>query len=278
MSYFTSILLGIVQGIAEFLPISSSGHLALFQNLFHIENYEASHMLFSVLLHLGTMVAVLVVYRRDIREMLLEVGRFIREIRDPVLREAAPAPKRRLLLLLVIATLPLAVAVLVSDLVEQLTQSTLAIGIALLITGLLLFLSDRHKRGQKTERNASVWDAVIVGVGQLFGIIPGISRSGITIATGLFCGFEREFAVRFSFLLSIPAILGANLLSLAKALGNGIDQSLMPVYLAGVLTAAVVGYFAIKLVQYVVRKDKFGGFTWYCWVVGGAAIVISFFI
>lgn len=278
MSYFKSIFLGIVQGIAEFLPISSSGHLALFQNFFAMENYEESHMFFSVLLHLGTLVAVLVVYRRDIKEMILELGRFIRELGSPALREGKPGPKRRLILLLIVATLPLVLALAAEGLVERLTQSVLAIGIALLVTGVLLFLSDRYRNGRKNERTASIWDAVIVGVAQLFGTVPGISRAGITISAGLFCGFDREFAVRFSFLLSLPAVLGANFISLIKSMGAGIDQSMLPVYAAGVVTAMVVGYFSIKLVNYLVKKDKFGGFAWYCWAVGAISIIASFFL
>ena len=273
-----SIFLGVVQGVAEFLPISSSGHLAIFQNFFGIENVENSHMFFSVLLHLGTLFAVFVVYRKDIKEMIVEFFSFFKEIKDPASDGIKQTKKRRQLLLIVIATLPLILGLLVNDLVEQMMASSLAIGVALIITGCILYLADRHMKGTKTEKNASVWDALIVGIAQLFGIVPGISRSGITISAGLFCGFDREFAVRFSFLLSIPAILGANILSLVDSVRAGIDTSLMPVYLVGVVVAAVVGYFAIKLVQKIVDNKKFGGFAWYCWGVGALVVILSFFI
>lgn len=278
MSLLMSIFLGIVQGVAEFLPISSSGHLAIFENFFKLQNIEESHMLFDVLLHLGTLVAVIIVYRSDIKEMIVELVAFFREIGSREQREERPSSKRRQLLLLVVACLPLVVGFFIGDLIEMLRASNLAIGIALLITGLILFLADKYGNGKKTEKNASVWDALIVGLAQIFGTIPGISRSGITISAGLFSGFSREFAVRFSFLLSIPAVIGANVLTLVKAVGAGIDTSLIPVYLAGVVTAAVCGFFAIKLINYLVDKNKFGKFSYYCWAVGLIVIVASFFV
>ncbi len=275
MNIFTAILLGIVQGVAEFLPISSSGHLGLLHNIFGLENVEQSNMTFDVLLHLGTLVAVFIVYRRDIWEMIKEFfklfGEATNQRREGEKRVISMSPKRRLLIMVVIATVPLVAASLVSDYVEQLQQSTIAIGIALLITGVILFTADRCRKGKKTEKDASFWDALIVGLAQAVGVVPGISRSGITISAGLFSGFDREFAVRFSFLLSIPAVLGANILTLAKG-GLDISAGMLPAYIAGIVTAAVCGYFAIKLVKYLVDSKKFGGFAYYCWVVGLAAI------
>ena len=131
------------------------------------------------------------------------------------------------------------------------------------------------KKGRKTEASAGVLSALIVGVGQAIATMPGISRSGMTITTGCFVGYERRFAVRFSFLLSIPAVLGANILSIGEAVQEGIDVSLLPAYIVGTLVAAVSGYFAIRLVNLLADKGKFGNFAYYCWGIGAAAVVAS---
>ena len=152
------------------------------------------------------------------------------------------------------------------------------IGAALVVTGFLLFACDLVRKGRKTERNATVLDVLVVGVGQAIATMPGISRSGMTITTGCFMGFERKFAVRFSFLLSIPAVLGANILSLKDAIEAGINWAEVPMYLVGVITAAVVGYACIRLLRMVAEKGRFGAFAYYCWAAGlltlGAAVLI----
>jgi undecaprenyl-diphosphatase len=278
LTVFKSILLGIVQGVAEFLPISSSGHLVILQTVFGFEDIEANYMLFDALLHLGTLIAVVIVYYRDIKAMILEFVGFFRELRDPALKQEQVSPKRRLLLLVIIATLPLVFAVFLNNIFEKLFNSLISVGFALLITGCILFLADTIRRGKKTERNASVWDALIVGLCQLIGVVPGISRSGITISAGMFCGFDREFAVRFSFLMSIPAIIGANAYTLIKALASGAEKIEPGIYLAGIITAAVFGFAAIKLVQYIVKKNRFGGFAYYCWIIGAITVIVSFII
>ena len=149
------------------------------------------------------------------------------------------------------------------------------IGCAFLGTGLILFLSDRLSRGNKDLKNASILDVLLVGCGQALATVPGISRSGTTISVGLARGFSREFAVKYSFLLSIPAVLGANILSLIDAIGEGIDWSQMPMYLAGVATAMISGYLAIRLLKYISRKSSFGGFAYYCWGIGLVTLILS---
>ena len=151
----------------------------------------------------------------------------------------------------------------------------LGIGVALLLTGFLLFWSDRMAKGKKTAKSATMLDALLVGVGQAIAVVPGLSRSGTTISAGLMRGFSRKFAVRFSFLMSIPAVLGANILSIAEAVQEGIDTSLLPAYLIGTAVAAVSGYFAIGLVNLLTNKGKFGNFAYYCWGIGAAAVVAS---
>ncbi len=269
MSYLSAVILGLVQGVAEFLPISSSGHLAIFQKFFRLADVEHDHMLFDVLLHLGTLIAVFIAYRRDISQIVREGLRMLRPRRAP--RRAKPdIASRRTVLMIVVATLPLFFILPVKDKVEGLYANTFFIAFALAVTGTVLFLSDRMNRGAKTALTATMGDAFLVGIAQAAAVVPGLSRSGTTIAAGMTRGFEREFAVKFSFLLSIPAVLGANLLSLIDAAKAGFDSSLLPVYLVGVLVAMLSGYISIALLRYIASKGRFGGFAYYCW---GAAIV-----
>lgn len=279
MSYIQSILMGVIQGVAEFLPISSSGHLVLFQTFFGMENVEANHMLFTVLLHLGTLVSVCIYYWKDVLEMIVEFFRWIRSLVKPGERDrGTPPPARRLVMLIVVATLPLFLIVPINDWMEKVFSSSVSVSIALLATGCLLFFSDRMARGRKNAKNATVVDALVVGAAQAIGTIPGISRSGITISTGMLRGFDRKFAVRFSFLMSLPAVLGANILSLKDALEAGVDLEMLPIYLVGMVVSGVVGYFAIRLVNLLADKGKFGNFAYYCWVVGLGSLIASFVV
>ena len=274
MTFLSSFLLGLVQGIAEFLPISSSGHLAIAQNLLGMSDAGTVPEFFDVLLHLGTLVAVFVAYWADIKDMVLE---FFRGAGDRI-HHSTPnpvPPARRLILLIILGTLPLFVVLPVKDAVQGLSNSMAFIGAALIVTGVLLFVSDRVKKGRKNERTATWLDVLIVGLGQAIATMPGISRSGMTITTGCFVGFERKFAVRFSFLLSIPAVLGANILSLADAAKAGINWAEVPVYLVGVVTAAVVGYLCIRLLRFIADRGKFGAFAYYCWAVGVLTLVLN---
>ena len=274
MTFLSSFLLGLVQGIAEFLPISSSGHLAIAQNLLGMSDAGTVPEFFDVLLHLGTLVAVFVAYWADIKDMVLEFFRGAGDLIHHSTPNPVP-PARRLILLIILGTLPLFVVLPVKDAVQGLSNSMAFIGAALIVTGVLLFVSDRVKKGRKNERTATWLDVLIVGIGQAIATMPGISRSGMTITTGCFVGFERKFAVRFSFLLSIPAVLGANILSLADAAKAGINWAEVPVYLVGVVTAAVVGYLCIRLLRFIADRGKFGAFAYYCWAVGVLTLVLN---
>ncbi|MBP3500684.1 MAG: undecaprenyl-diphosphate phosphatase [Oscillospiraceae bacterium] len=272
MTVFTSFLLGLIQGVAEFLPISSSGHLAIAQNLLNLQAEIPAF--FDVLLHLGTLLAVFVAYWQDIKDMVVE---FFCGIGDLV-HHSTPTPvppARRLILLIILGTLPLFAVLPIKDKVQGLSDNMIFIGAALIVTGFLLFASDMIRKGRKTERNATWLDVLIVGAGQAIATMPGISRSGMTISAGCFTGFERKFAVRFSFLLSIPAVLGANILSLKDAAEAGIVWSEVPVYLVGVVTAAVVGYLCIRLLRMIADKGRFGAFAYYCWAVGLLTLVLN---
>ena len=274
MTYLTAFLLGLIQGVAEFLPISSSGHLAIAQNLLGLKGAGSVPEFFDVLLHLGTLIAVFAAYWTDICEMVVE---FFRGIGDLVHRSTpSPVPPaRRLILLIIVGTLPLFAVLPIRKHVQGLTDNMVFVGAALIVTGILLFLCDRVRKGRKTERSATWLDALLVGVGQAVATLPGVSRSGMTITAGCFVGYERRFAVRFSFLLSIPAVLGANILSIGDAVQAGINGAEVPMYLVGVVTAAVTGYLCIRLLKYVADKGRFGAFAYYCWAVGILTLVLQ---
>lgn len=276
LTYVTSSLLGFIQGIAEFLPISSSAHLSLLQNLLGVLQGADGDILFDVLLHLGTLIAVFIVYWRDVvdlvRDFFVILFRLFSRTGD---RQSRVSPDVRMVLLLIVATLPLVLIVPIKDYVTGLYGNTFFIGGALLVTGILLFLSDRMRQGRKSARTATITDALIVGLGQSIAVVPGLSRSGTTISVGMMRGFDRKFAVRFSFLLSIPAVLGANILEIGDAVKAGINPTMIPMYLLGMAIAAVSGIFAIKLVNLLAQKGKFGNFAYYCWAVGLIAIIAT---
>lgn len=272
MTLLSSILLGLIQGVAEFLPISSSGHLAIAEHLLGVTGTHPPEF-FDVLLHLGTLAAVFVAYWGDIRDMIVE---FFCGVRD-LARHSTPVPvppARRMILLIIVGTLPLFAVLPIKDAVEGLADNIYFVGGALIVTGFLLFASDRVKKGRKTERSATLLDVFLVGVAQAIATCPGISRSGTTITAGCFVGFERKFAVRYSFLMSIPAILGANILSIKDAMETVVWAE-VPIYMAGVLVSAVVGYACIRLLKMIADKGKFGFFAYYCWAVGALTLVLS---
>ena len=274
MTYISAIFLGLIQGLAEFLPISSSGHLAFFQEVVAVLDAGDESMFFDVLLHLGTLVAVFVAYWAEIKALILEFFAMV-GVRKLPQGQKPNRLSRRMILFIILGTLPLFAVLPVKDFVEGLYSNPMFIGCAFLGTGLILFLSDRLSRGNKDVKNASILDVLLVGCGQALATVPGISRSGTTISVGLARGFSREFAVKFSFLLSIPAVLGANILSLIDAIQEGIDWTLMPMYLAGVATAMISGYLAIRLLKSISRKGSFGGFAYYCWGIGLVTLILS---
>ena len=274
MSYLTAVLLGLVQGVAEFLPISSSGHLAIAEQLLNLQGASNVPEFFDVLLHLGTLVAVFIAYWDDIRDMIVEFFAGIGDLAHHSTPNPVP-PARRLILLIIVGTLPLFVMVPFRHFFSSLGDNMYFIGGALIFTGILLFVSDRVHHGRKTEKTATMLDALLVGIGQAVALCPGISRSGMTITTGCFAGFERKFAVRFAFLLSIPAVIGANILSLKDAIDAGIDWASVPAYLVGVAVAAVSGYACIRLLRYIAEKGRFGAFAYYCWAVGALTLVLT---
>ena len=280
MKLIMAAFLGLVQGISEFLPISSSGHLSIFQNLFNLQYDENEHLLFDVLLHVGTLTAVFIFYWKDIRAMVTDTLGFIAGNTKDAGEGGRLKPARRMILLVIVATLPLFLILPFNDAIGELAKNTPFISFALIVTGVLIYISGKLTEGRKNEKTATLLDAVIVGCGQAVATIPGVSRSGTTITVGLARGYKREFAVRFSFLMSIPAILGSALLTLVKAFASGtIVWSNIPAYLVGMAVAGVTGYFALVFLKKMVMSgNAFSKFAYYCWGAGIVSLILSLFL
>ncbi len=274
MTYLYAILMGVIQGLTEFLPVSSSGHLAIFQIVFGV---ESPGLFFDVLLHIGTLVAVFICFYKDIGKMIAELFLMIRDLflRKKVLTNAY----RKMDLMLIVATIPTGIiGVLDSDLVEKAGKILIFPGICLLITGVILLIADRCPEGKKLPKNTTFTNAFLIGIAQGAATLPGISRSGTTITACLLSGFQKKYAVKFSFLLSIPAILGSLVFELKDIELSAINSHDALCYVIGMIVAAVVGYISIRTMLVIVRKKKFLGFAIYCFAIGAASIIGYFVI
>lgn len=272
MTYLTAVLLGLLQGITEFLPISSSGHLALLQHIFHIDGAD---LMFDVLLHLGTLLPVLWMLRKDVRYVRRGLGGLIGVGHDRGRNTPRAKENRRLAVFVLVATLPMLLALLLRNAAQSLMDNTALVGALLLVNGGVLYLAGRFGSAEKPEKAISLLDVLLVGLGQIFAVLPGISRSGVTISIGLMRGFPKGFAVKFSFLLLIPAVLGAAVVGVVQAVTLGFDVGMLPMYLAGMAASAVSGYFAIRLLRWVAGRSGVGGFAYYCWGAGIVALLLS---
>ncbi len=253
MDIFQAIILGIVQGITEWLPVSSSGHLVLFEHLFGL----SQPLLFDIMLHVGSLIVVLYYFRKDIRELIFGVFDGDRE-------------KFRIVLMIIIATIPIAlVGYFFQDFIESIFKDLRTVGFALLFTSLLLFLSRYPK---KKEGRMTYMNALGIGIFQAIAILPGVSRSGSTISSGMMLGVRKEEAARFSFLIFIPAILGAFVLHLGDITAF---TDPLPVII-GTLVSAIVGYFTLKLLMNIIKRDKFSWFSLYCLLLGIVVLVVAY--
>jgi undecaprenyl-diphosphatase len=275
MNSTEAILLGIIQGLTEFLPVSSSGHLVLFQQLFGLKEAE---LFFDVCVHLGTLVAVIVVFHREIQNIIAALLRLVSITgkKEKFLQQVESDPDLKMALLIIIGSIPTAIlGLMVHNIADKLFSSPFFTGLMLMVTGLLLWLTRRAKTGGKGPdiEGFSRTKAFIIGIVQGLAIIPGISRSGSTISIGLLLGIDRETAARYSFLLSIPAIIGAGLLSLKEGLSQ--TDLAIQISLLGASMAALVGYGALKVLLRMVKKGHLYVFAPYCWLAGILAIVFS---
>ncbi len=261
MTMTDAVFLGLVQGLAEFLPISSSGHLVIAQKLLH---FAGPNLAFDIVLHLGTLCAVLVYFRKDLGGILVS------------LTENGDRNWRRVAFLILLGTIPTGlIGVFFKDTFEALFGSVRIVAGMLAVTGFLLFAADRVRRTDRNLFGIRMLDSILIGLIQGVSIIPGISRSGSTIAMGLFLKIGGKDAARFSFLLSIPAILGAVALESREILGQSFNGS-GPVLLAGFASAAISGWIAIRVLMEVLKKKRLLVFALYCWIV--AALTFWFVV
>jgi len=274
LSILLAVFYGIIQGITEFLPVSSSGHLAILQRFFGMGDMETDYFTFAILLHLATLTAVFIIYWKDILPLIpaffTMFGKFFGKNDKARLNDS-----ERMVLYVIIATLPLIAAYFLKDYVEALSGIPKAIGAILIFNGVVLFVSDRFATGKKSINHAKPINALIVGLCQMLAVVPGLSRSGSTITGGLTQGFTREFAVKFSFILSIPAILGANITSIPKIFNNPVPSDEIAAYIFGMAAALLAGIVAMKLLVYISRKANFRMFSYYCFAVGLLTVVFA---
>lgn len=292
MTFLQAILMGILQGILEFLPVSSSGHIVLLENISGIT--IGGGLLFEALIHIGTLGAVISVFRRELKQLIFDGIRILLDILDNAkiwyLNKKNPEDEqryrklfqtnyRKLFLLLLISTaVTAAVGLLMRSFSEAASGSLLAPGIGFFITGILLLVSGCLKTGSRIPKDVSPWQAAVIGAFQGIAVFPGISRMGITLAVCLLFGFNRKFSVKYSFLLSVPAVIGAVILELASSTKADFDGMLILEYFLGMAFAALAGFFCIRVMLRLVQKRRLRGFAYYCFFIGIAAIICYFAI
>ena len=276
MTYFEAVILGLVQGLAEFLPISSSGHLALLQQWFGID--ENKVLLFAVLLHVGTLISVFIVYWKDIWELIVELCLTIKDLCTGKGLRLEDRPVRKLGVMIIVATIPTAIiGLLFNDLFDKLYTSVLPIGIGLIITGFLLILAERTGNSTRGIDKMNFRNALFIGTVQGIAICPGISRSGSTLFGSLICNLDRKFAVKFVFLISIPSILGSAVMEAPDAIEAGFDMAQLGPVIVGMVVAAVSGLIAIKTMIKIVSDKKLSYFSYYVWALGAAVVLYIIF-
>ncbi|MEG1983982.1 MAG: undecaprenyl-diphosphate phosphatase [Oscillospiraceae bacterium] len=273
MTILDGVLQGIIQGLTEFLPVSSDGHLALFQHLFGLSGENA--LFFTVMLHVGTLVAVFLAFYKTIWKMIVEAFKMIGDIFTRKFKYKESNEERKGVIMILITLIPLLGFFFVKDYFAMLSEDSDIIveGFCFLFTGTLLFLADKCVKGRKTAVDMTPRDALRIGFFQGFAALPGVSRSGSTISIGLLSGFSREFMVQFSFIMGIPAIMGASLFEFLDAVKEGIQFSLPLVI--GMVVSAVVGLLAIKLLTWLVKTDRFGIFAYYTLILGVIVLIIG---
>lgn len=287
MTFIQAILLGIVQGLTEFLPVSSSGHLAIMKNLLRMD--ISTGALYDVLLHVATLVAVCIVMRKDVIKLIVEFIAIVKDVVSNVFIfidnisnkydkqdyiEIMSTAYRRFAVMIIVSSVPTAIiGFLLNDIIETVESELLVPGICLIATAIIIFISDYLADGSKKPKDVTIGDAFSIGTAQGIATLPGLSRSGTTIAACILCGFDRKFAVKYSFLMSIPAILGALLLKLTKVGSESVTGGEVASYIVGMIIAAVVGYFALIFTSKIVQKKSFKYFAFYCFGIGVVSVI-----
>ena len=286
MTIVQAIILGVIQGLTEFLPVSSSGHLAIMKNILRMDLETGA--LYAVLLHVATLVAICIVMRKDIAKLILEFISIVRDVftnflifidrithkDDQYYIKIMSSAYRRFVVLIIVSSIPTAIiGFLLNDIIETVENELLVPGICLIATAVIILISDFLADGTKKPKDATVYDAFAIGTAQGIATLPGLSRSGTTITACILCGFDRKFAVKYSFIMSMPAIFGALILKLSKISSETVTGGDIAVYIVGMVIAAVVGYFALIFTTKLVQKKSFKYFAFYCFGIGVVSII-----
>jgi len=263
--------------LGEFLPISSSGHLAVIQYFFGIEG--ESVLLFAVMLHLGTLISVFIIYWHDIVKLVKELFAVIKDIFTGKGLRINDNPVRRLGFMIIVATIPTAlIGLFFNDIFAGLYLSLIAVGVGFLVTGTILFIAEKMGKNEKKVWGMKFRHAVFIGIMQGIAICPGVSRSGSTLFGGLMSGLDRNFALRFAFLISIPSILGSVILEFPPAISAGLPAGMWGPVILGTVVSAISGFIAIKAMLKIVAGKRLTVFSWYTWVLGAAVLGYAIFI
>ena len=286
MTIVQAIILGVIQGLTEFLPVSSSGHLAIMKNILRMDLETGT--LYDVLLHVATLVAICIVMHKDIAKLILEFSLTVRDVftnflifidrithkDDQYYIKIMSSAYRRFVVLIIVSSIPTAIiGFLLNDIIETVENELLVPGICLIATAVIILISDFLADGTKKPKDATVYDAFAIGTAQGIATLPGLSRSGTTITACILCGFDRKFAVKYSFIMSMPAIFGALILKLSKISSETVTGGDIAVYIVGMVIAAVVGYFALIFTTKLVQKKSFKYFAFYCFGIGVVSII-----
>lgn len=292
MSFFEAIILGIIQGVTEFLPVSSSGHLIVAEKIFHVDT--RSDLLFEVVLHLGTLFAVIAAFWSDWKIIYKECNRLpsdlIKNMKSCIHNKMYETdevpyikilhnPQRKMFVMIIVSTIfTAAVGYFLRDIAGKVSHSVLAAGLGFLITSVFLFVVDYWNYGDKLPKDSNFRQAAVIGLLQGISVFPGISRSGITITAGRLFGFRKNYAIRYSYLMSVPVILGAVFLELGNLKIAGITWKMGLIYLCGMLSAAITGYFCIRILIRHFQKQRFRIFAIYCALIGIVSLVCNFML
>ena len=274
MTYLQAVILGLIQGLAEFLPISSSGHLAILENFFGIK--EDNMLFFAVMLHFGTLLSVFVVFWKDIVELVKELILTIKDLIGKKGLRLEERPIRKLGVMIIVACIPTAIiGFIFGDVFEGIYSKPILIAVMFIITGLLLLAADTWGGGKRNIENLNYRNSIFIGIVQGLAIIPGISRSGSTLFASLLCKLDREFAVKYVFLISIPTILGSLILELPDGIKQGMNGQSWGAVIVGLIVAFLSGLFAVKVMLKVVSNKKLKYFSFYLFALAAAVIIYS---
>ncbi|MFO7990768.1 MAG: undecaprenyl-diphosphate phosphatase [Thermoplasmata archaeon] len=269
MNIWQAVLLGIIQGITEWFPVSSSGHLVLTKHFLGIE----PSLFFDVFVHFGSALVVLIIFRKEVKNVIASFFSALKDLPVEGGNAFFKTADRKLSLFIILASIPTGlIGLLVSYYYEGFLSDPFWVGAALLLTGIVL-ISTKGRRGHKSEKEMTSLDGILVGIMQGIAAVPGISRSGFTISTAIHRRLDRDLAVRYSFLLFLPAITAAGLLK-ASSLTSSSTENLIPIFI-GTVTAVIVGYVSIKTLLKLIEKGKFYMFSFYCLAVGTVLVYLS---